>query len=108
MITSKRDLKKLINEINDAVVQMVLPSAYLAGFVNDNQADEVLTKLASLHNEAAKRINISFDKQPSAFASISEYKAAKRAYFRQAYSKALDEYKAGVNEVLDIINKATK
>lgn len=108
MITSKRDLKKYIGEINDAVVQYVLPLAALAGDVNDEQADGVLAKLAELHNEASKRINISYDKKPSAFATISEYKNAKREYFKQAYGKALDEYKAGVNAVLDVINKAAK
>lgn len=108
MITSKRDLKKYLGELNYAVVEYVLPSAYLAGFVNDEQAEEILNKLAELHNEAAKRINISYDKKPSAFATPAEYKKAKRAYFHQAYAKAAEEYKAGINGVLEVINKASK
>lgn len=108
MITSKRDLKKYIGELNYAVVEYVLPSAYLAGFVDDAKAEEILNKLAELHNEAAKRINISYDKKPSAFESAKEYKKAKRAYFREAYGKAAEDYKEGINAVLEIINKASK
>lgn len=108
MITSKRDLKKHINNLNDAVVQTVLPSAVLAGLVTEAQAEEILTKLAELHNEVIKRLNISFDKKPSAFASANQYNTAKRAYFSQAYDKAMAEYKAGINSVLEVINKASK
>jgi len=108
MIASKRDLKKYINELNDAVVQYVLPSAVLAGFVSDDQADEIITKLAGLHNEVIKRLSISFDKQLSAFESAAQYKKAKRAYFRQAYDKAMSEYKDGINALLEVINKASK
>ncbi len=108
MITSKRDLKKHIGDINAAVVQYVLPSAVLAGIITDEQADDLLSKLASLHNEVIKRINISFDKKPAAFPSANQYNKAKRAYFGQAYDKALAEYKEGVNSLLEVVNKAAK
>ena len=108
MITSKRDLKKYINELNNAVVQYVVPSAVLAEIITEAQADEMLTKLATLHNEVVKRINISFDKQPSAFESPAAYKKARSAYFSEAYDKAMAEYKDGINSVLEVINKASK
>ncbi|MCM1451784.1 MAG: hypothetical protein NC102_05970 [Clostridium sp.] len=108
MITSKRGLKGYIGELNDAVVQYVLPSAVLAEIITNEQADEILCQMAELHSEAVKRINISFDKKEEAFETEAAFKKAKRAYFRQAYGKALDEYKAGLNKVLETINKASK
>lgn len=108
MITSKRDLKKHISDINDAVVKYVLPSAVLTGIVSDEQAEELLAKLATLHGEVIKRLNIAFDKKPAAFPSVNQYNKAKRAYFGQAYDKALAEYKTGVNGLLEVVNKAAK
>lgn len=105
MITSKQDLKKHIDRIQDEVAQVMIPAAFYANLFSEKEAEDALEKLVSLTVEAKERLNISFDKSPKAFDSITAYKKAKREFFKQAYGKALAEYEQGVNALLAPINK---
>lgn len=104
MITSKRDLKKHIDRIQDEVAQVVIPAAFYSNLFNEKEAEEALEKLVSLTLEAKERLNINFDKSPKTFDSATAYRKAKREYFKTAYSKALSEYEDGVNALLAPIN----
>ncbi len=108
MITSKRELKKHIDRVQDEVVQMVAPAALYAGLVSEDKVEEMLTKIAQLSQQAKGRLAIAFDKKMSAFESSTAYRKAKVLYFKQAYGKALAEYEAEVQKLIDPINKAAR
>lgn len=108
MITSKRDLKKHIDRIEDEVVQVVIPAAVYSGLLTEEKASDILKKLASLTLQAKERISINFDKTPKAFDSHQAYKYARMHYFKQAYAKALNDYEQGVQKLIDPINEAAK
>lgn len=108
MITSKRELKKHIDRIQDEVVQVVIPAALYAGLVTDDKVEEMLTKVAQLSQQAKDRLAITFDKKMSAFDSSNAYRKAKLQYYKQAYGKALADYEAGVQSIIDPINAAAK
>lgn len=99
-ITSKKDLKKHINEVTAEIARGVLPEAVLSGLLTEDQAAEALTKLAEISATALSHISISFDKAPKAFESKSAYNKARSAYFRTAYAAALAAYEKDVNELL--------
>lgn len=105
MITSKRDLKKHIDRIQDEVAQVVIPAAFYSNLFNEKEAEDALEKLVSLTLEAKNRLNVVFDKSAKAYDSAAAYKKAKREYFKAAYGKALEEYEQGVNALLAPINK---
>lgn len=108
MITSKRQLKKHIDRIQDEVVQVVIPAAIYAGLVAEDKVEGMLTKIAQLSQQAKDRLAIAFDKKMSAFESSNTYRKAKLLYFKNAYAKALSEYEAEVQKVIDPINEAAK
>lgn len=106
MITSKQDLKKHIDRIQDEVAQVVIPAAFYAKLFTEKEADEALEKLVSLTMEAKEHINVNFDKTLKAFNNdATAYRKARREYFKQAYGKALVEYENAINALLAPINK---
>ncbi len=106
MITSKRDLKKHIDRVEDEVVQVVVPAAVYAGLITEEKASEMLNEIADLTQKAKERISINFDKSAAAFDSATAYHKARTAYFKEAYHKALADYEAGVQKLIDPINAA--
>lgn len=106
MITSKQDLKKHIDRIQDEVAQVVIPAAFYAKLFTEQEADQALEKLVSLTLEAKEHINVNFDKTLKAFNNdATAYRKAKREFYKQAYGKALAEYEKEVNALLAPVNK---
>lgn len=99
-MTSKKDLKKHINNVTAEIAHGVLPEAVLAGIVTEEQAAVALSKLAEISAEAMSHIAISFDKSPKAFDSKSAYNKARSVYFRAAYAAALANYEKEINGLL--------
>ncbi len=108
MITSKRNLKKHIDRIEDEVVQVVVPAAVYAGLIDEEKATELLSKLAGLTQQAKERLSVNFDKSPKAFDSNQAFKYARTQYFKTAFNKALSEYESEVQKLIDPINEAAK
>ncbi len=108
MITSKRQLKKHIDRVQDEVVQVVIPAAMYAGLVSEEKVEEMLAKIAQLSQQAKDRLAVTFDKKMPAFDSSDAYRKAKLQYYKQAYGRALSEYEAEVQKVIDPINAAAK
>ena len=107
MITSKRDLKKIIRRIEDEVAMVVIPAAFFTGIYNEEEANNALNELAEQTIKAVNRINISFDKAPDAFDSEAAYKKARKGYFRVAYGKVLSDYEEAINAIIAPINAKT-
>lgn len=108
MITSKRSLKKHIDRVQDEVVQVVIPAAVYAGLITEEKAEDMLTDVASLALEAKSRLAVNFDKKMSAFESGDAYRKARLAFFKAAYGKAMSDFEAGVQKIIDPINEAAK
>ena len=99
-MTNKRQLKKYITRVQDEVAQMVVPAAVLSGLIDESKAIESLVQLASLSIQARGRLSIGFDKNAGSYESVRAYKAARKAYFKEAYAKAVQEFEAGVNALI--------
>lgn len=108
MLTNKRQIKKYIDRVGADIAQILLPAAVYTKTVTDEKAREVLLKVAQLGQEAKCRIAIAFDRSPESFDSMRAYHAARSAYFRQAYSKAIKEFEDGVSTLIAPINEAIK
>lgn len=106
MLTNKRQIKKFINHVCDDVAQEVLPTAVCAKAISNEEAENILTDLSRIQTKALSCLNISFDKAPESFEKIQSYNAAKSAYFRQAYTKLINDFKNEVNNLISPVNKA--
>ncbi len=106
MLTNKRQIKKYINRVCEDVAQEVLPTAVCAKAITDEEAENILTNLSYIQAKALSRLNISFDKASDSFEKVQAYKTAKSAYFRQAYSKLIDDFNNEVQKLISPVNKA--
>lgn len=108
MLTNKRQIKKYIDNVGADIAEILLPAAVYTQAITDEKAREVLIKVAQLGQEAKCRIAIAFDRSPESFDSMRAYNAARRAYFRQAYSNAIKEFEDGVSALIAPINESMK
>lgn len=106
MITNKRQIKKFINRVCDDIAQEVLPTAVCAKAITNEEAENILTDLSRIQTTALSKLNISFDKAPETFEKIQAFNTAKSAYYSQAYSKLIDDFKNEVQNLLSPVNKA--
>lgn len=105
-MTNKRQIKKYVERMGSEIAQFILPAAVVTGAVTDEKAEDYITRISELQAELFSRLNIAFDKAPSAFPDMRKYRDAKRAYYHSAYNKALAEYEKGIQELLESLNKA--
>jgi len=90
-MANKRELKKAIcNACGDVAGQCLLAQWEMAD--KEAEWDNIIVNAALLQREGIKRVcNAKFDKKPSEFANLKEYRAASRAFYAQA-EKDLSEY----------------
>lgn len=101
-MANKRNLKKQIRYIcGDIAGECLLAKTLIPGVDNDAMTD-VIVKTADLQATALRRTNISFDKSPRDFDNISEYRAAKSKYYRQAYHKLSEGFN---NQILSVVKE---
>ncbi len=108
MKTNKRNLKKIIHSMADAVVTTVLPSAVYAKAITEQRADEIISNMSAATAKALSRLAVSFDKGLAEFESRKAYNAARTAYYKAAYEKAHAEFKATVQDTLKEVNESLK
>lgn len=106
MLTNKRQIKKYINRVCEDVAQEVLPTAVYAKAITNEEAENILTDLSYLQTKSLSRLNISFDKAPDTFNNVQAFNTAKRAYYRQAYNKLIDDFNNEVKKLISPVNKA--
>lgn len=108
MKTNKRNLKKAIQSMAEAVVTTVLPSAVYAKAITEQRANEIISNMSAATATAMSRLAVSFDKRMAEFESRKAYNAARTAYYKAAFEKAHADFKATVADALKEINESLK
>ena len=108
MKTSKRNLKKAIHSMADAVVTTVLPGAVYAKAITEQRANEIISNMSEATARALSRLSISFDKGLADFETRRAYNAARSAYYKAAYEKAHAEFQKTVQDTLKEVNESLK
>lgn len=105
-MANKRSLKKQIRYIcGDIAGESLIAKALIPG-VDCDAMTQVIVKAAELQSTALCRTNISFDKTPKDFATIAEYRAARRKYYNQAFKKLSESFNNQVVAVVKDMNAA--
>lgn len=105
-MATKRDLKKAIKATCDDLASQIFMARHLIPGVNCQQMEEAMIRVAALKDDSLQKINISFDKCAKSFGNTGEYKKAREAYFHKAYNKLISEFNAGLDEIVELMNKA--
>ena len=108
MLTNKRQIKKYIDRVGSDIAEILLPAAVYTNKITDEKAREVLVKVAQLGSEAKCRLAIAYDRSPESFETMRAYHAARSAYYREAYKKAVKDFEDGVSELIAPINETLK
>lgn len=101
-----RDLKKEVRYVcGDLAAECLMARTFVKG-IDRNRMEEIVGEIASLQENALNRMAFSFDKTPSDFTSISEYRKARRAYFKTAYKSFREKFDGHVNDIVREMNAA--
>lgn len=105
-MATKRELKKFIRNTCGAIAAEILFARAAFPAIERKAVHEVLFDAASLQGSALRKVSVSFDKCPSDFDTKAEYNKARNEYFRKAYKRLLEEFNAGVVELVKKMNAA--
>lgn len=105
-MANKRDLKKQVKKIcGNMATECLIAAQYVKG-VEPKKMYAIVNKLAELQSHALTNISFDFDKVPSEFASMQEYRKAKESYFKQAYTAFREKFNGRIQEIVKEMNAA--
>lgn len=101
-----KTLKKLIRyACGDIAAECIFACHYIPG-VNYKKLEEAVIRTADLQTKTLKLVSVDFDKTPKDFANGSEYKKARKEYFRKAYGSLMADFNKQVEEIVKEMNEA--
>ena len=103
-MSSKRKLKKQIFFIcNDLAFECLVARDLVPGFDFEKMTD-LAYEAANLMTSTVRRIDVDFDRSRSSFDKPQEYNKAKKAYFKEAYTKLIEDFNAQVAALVKKMN----
>ncbi len=92
-MATKRQLKKNISLVCGDLAAELLLAAHVSANVDREKVHEIVRQIAALQEGARTKCTFWFDKTPRDFAeNLSEYKKARRQYFKAAYKQLRQEF----------------
>ncbi len=105
-MATKRELKKFIRNTCGAIASEMLLARMAFPEIDRKKTYDIIKKVAALQSGMLGKVNVSFDKVPSGFGNDAEYAAARRTYYKKAYGKLTEEFRASVREIVSDMNAA--
>lgn len=105
-MSNKRSLKKNIRYICGDVAAECITSSYLIPGVNKEILNSAVIKTAGLQTSSLSGANVAFDKTPSSFDNIAEYRKARKAYYSAAYKALIEKFNKQLQEIVKEMNSA--
>lgn len=98
-MANKRSIKKQVRNIcGQAAVDVLLNLPY-------DKARSAVLELATLQTRTLANASFRFDRSARAFADRRAYNRAKTEYMHAAYRKLLEDFRSGLQKIVDNINK---
>ena len=105
-MANKRDLKKFIrNTCGNIALDMVIVGDHFSQ-IDKKDVEKIVFDCAVLQTTTISRLGIAFDRTEADFATKAEYAAARRKYFRRAYTALLEQFDKDVEELVKNMNQA--
>lgn len=105
-MANKRDLKKFIrNSCGALALDMVLARESFPQ-IDRKAVHEIVLDAARLQTATLRRVDVAFDRTPKDFESEQAYNKARSKYYKEAYTKLLDNFDAEIVEIVKKMNAA--
>lgn len=104
IMQSKRDLKKQIRYICGDLVGECLLIGEICPEEKLGELNQLIVDIAVLQETTIANTNFSFDKSAKDFASAHEYKAARSAYFREAFTTLHKQFNVALSDAVHRMN----
>lgn len=105
-MASIRKFKKQVRyACGDMAAETLIASYYINGFSRQD-AEKIINDVANLQVDTLGKCKFYFDKVAADFANRSEYRKARRRYFKAAFNKLHDNFRQGMEAVVKEMNGA--
>ena len=104
-MSSKRHLKKRINDICNNLADDIQHAAFLHNDIDEQKVCDVLTDIARLQVESLAKVTFAFDKSAKDFETRRAYRAAMHKYKAAAYAKLRKEFADSAFEIVKRMNQ---
>lgn len=104
-MANKRNFKKNIAYIcSDIVGECIFAQQTYEG-IDVEKMDDVIVKIALLQDLSIKNLSVDFDKKPNDYkANKSEYRKARKAYFKAVEKAIVKEFREGIESIVKEMN----
>ncbi len=105
-MANKRVFKKYVEALGASICDEMMISYYNVEGIDKDKVSAAIAKVLGAIGAATSQANVFFDKGVRAFESNQEYSKAKRAFFRQLFSKISSDFSQEIDEALKEFNAA--
>ena len=113
---NKRDFKKYVDSVGDSACSSMVDVFETQANIDKEKVANAIEKVLAAVTKARKNADVTFDKGVKAFDNLVEYSKAKKAFYRQLFTKiyqefydeldaAVKEFNAGIPEEVKAENK---
>lgn len=105
-MATKRNLKKAVKAVCGNIAGECIIARNLIPGIDTDKMNGIVINIADLQYATITNVSFSFDKGKSAFENAHDYKTARDKYFRKAYSKLIDDFNKGIEDIVAQMNDA--
>lgn len=105
-MANKRQLKKFIRNFCGAAAAEILLARAAFPQMDRKKVYDIVKEIASLQSAALNCVTLTFPQSPDAFENSRQYSKARKAYFREAYSKLIEGFDAKMTDIVKKMNEA--
>ena len=103
---NKRDFKKYVESVGDSALASMVDVSETVESVDKAKVANAVEKVISAVAAAKTNADITFDKGVKAFNNLAEYSKAKKAFFKQLFTKIYDDFYKDLDEAVKEFNSA--
>lgn len=103
-MANKRQLKKYIRFVCGSIANECIIAREFIDGIDAEKMNQIIVDLATLQEQAVNHVTFSFDKTPHDFASLHDYRKARRDYYTKAFTTLNDEFNAHIADIVKRMN----
>ena len=103
---NKREFKKYAEALGASVCEAMMFAYYNQPGVDKEAIEKAIAKVLGATAAAKSNADVTFDKGYRAFPSLPEYSKAKKAFFKQLFTKINKDFDKEIDEAVKMFNAA--
>ena len=103
---NKRNFKKYVESVGDSACAQMVDIYDSTEKIDKEKVANAIELVISAVAAAKSNADVTFDKGVKAFESLKEYSKAKKAFFRQLFTKIYEDFYKELDGALKVFNEA--